>query len=541
MKNRKLIMGIAIIISALYCSKKTDILDISQGKGGNDSLKTTTVSAFVHPGVFNSNEELNFIKQKVNAGEQPWKSGYDKMLTYGGSSLSVTTTAYPIIWTSQEPGQPAGASITKFGDAAHAAYNHALQWIVTGNQNNANKAMQLMDAWSGTLQEIRVASRDYAGQAALNGSQYGSIMIAAAEIVRYSNAGWSSAKVTQFQNMLANVFYPLLSFWPTCNGYSTPGCSYTDNPEFSSLTKRASNQEASYSMCKMAIGVFNNDQAKFDSGKDGWIWLLKRYVYPSGQLGETCRDCTHSVMGLIDLMKGAEIAWNQGVDLYSTENSRLATGMEWSAKTLLGISQASTCGTKTCASGSDAKNVMGWEIGYNHYHNRAGKTMASTEAAVLQLMRPETHRWNFLSWNTLTHADMPKSFNKALNKPVTFSGQQTGYEASSAVDGDLSTSWSSINYPQWIQVDLGAAYSINKTQLAPGNGRAYKYKIDVKTSFNGAYTTIINNTNNTTEGAIHTDTFTPVNARYVKITIISCTGPACAQQQLANINEFRVY
>lgn len=334
--------------------------------------------------------------------------------------------------------------------------------------------------------------------------------------------------------------YPLVSYTAPCNGYSTPGCSYTDNSEVVSLTTRASNHETSFAQAKMAIGVFTDDQAIFDSGKDQWLWLLKRYIYPSGQLGETCRDCAHSEMGLIGLIEGAEIAWKQGVDLYGAENSRLSVGTEWYAQTLLGIPQSSSCGTINC-SGTGNGKIAGWEIGFNHYRNRAAKVMTSSEKVVLQIMRPEKYRENFLSWTTLTHADMPKSFNKALNKPVTFSGQQTGYEASSAVDGDLSTSWSSINYPQWIQVDLGAAYSINKTQLAPGNGRAYKYKIDVKTSFDGAYTTIINNTNNTTEGAIHTDTFTPVNARYVKITIISCTGPACAQQQLANINEFRVY
>lgn len=189
MKNRKLIIGIAMIISALYCSKKTAIINNSRGQGGNDSLKTTTVSAFVHPGVFNSNEELNFIKQKVNAGEQPWKSGYDKMMTYGGSSLSVTTTAYPIIWTSQEPGQPAGATSYKFGEAAIAAYSHALQWVITGKQANANKSIEILNAWGGTLKEIRSGTGDYVRQNSLHAGFHAPIFVAAAEIIKNTNAG----------------------------------------------------------------------------------------------------------------------------------------------------------------------------------------------------------------------------------------------------------------------------------------------------------------------------------------------------------------
>lgn len=545
MKIKQLFLSLALTVSAVSCKEETPVskADLQAGTGKN-SFQTMGASKFVHPGVYNSQEELDFIKQKVNAGSQPWKDGYDKMMEHPGSRLSFTTTAHSIIYAGgQESGAPAGATTDKFSDAAHAAYSHALQWVITGNQANADKSIEILDEWGGTLTEIRSATGAYRYQNTLHAAQYSSVFVAAAEIIKYTNAGWSNAGVTDFQNMLKNAIYPRVIYMAPCNnGYTTPGCSYTDNPEFTTLTTRASNQEASMAQSKMAIGVFTGDQAIFDLGKDQWLWLIKRFVYPSGQSGEACRDCTHSEMGLMGLIGGAEIAWQQGIDLYAESNSRLSVGMEWYAKALLGISQTKTCdGTNSNMNCSNTGKVPGWEIGLNHYYNRAGKPMPSSVDVVQGIMRPEGHRWNFLSWNTLTHAKLPKSFNKALNKPVTFSIQQTGNEASDAVDGDLNTRWSARYYPQWIQVDLGATTRIKKTELAPTSNRAYKYKIEVKTSSTGAYTTVVDKTSNTTGGALQTDTFDPVNARYVKVTITGCSGSECSSLNWASINEFRVF
>ena len=63
--------------------------------------------------------------------------------------------------------------------------------------------------------------------------------------------------------------------------------------------------------------------------------------------------------------------------------------------------------------------------------------------------------------------------NLALNKPVTFSGQQVGNEATHAVDGSANTRWAASPWPQWIQVDLGATYSISQTEMTPYLSRAY--------------------------------------------------------------------
>lgn len=555
MKLKPLFLTLAMIVSVVSCKRENGTLkDLALLPANKSATDAMAVTGFVHPGAFNSRDELDFIKQKVNTNQEPWKSGYDKMMEFSGSSLSYTTTAYPVIWSKPEPGQPANATADKMGGAAHAAYSHALQWVITGNQANANKSIQILNAWGGTLKEIRSGTGNYYFQNTLNAGHYAPILVAAAEIIRYTNAGWASSDITNFQNMLLNVFYPLVTRLPNCNdtryfdaGWDMNGCAYKDSPEFDSHTNSAGNFETSHALSRMAIGVFTNNQTIFDSGKDYWLWLIKRVVYPSGQLGEICRDCAHAEMGLIGLIDGAEIAWQQGIDLYGAENSRLSLGMEWYAKTLLGIPQTKICNgsssTTDCSGPSDTRRIPAWEIGFNHYRNRAGKTMPSSYEVVTNIMRPEPHRYNFLSWNTLTHANLPASFviNKALNKRVTFSAQQTGNEASDALDGDLNTQWAVQNFPQWIEVDLGSTMSISKTEIAPLDNRAYKYKVEAKTSSTGAYTTIVNKTTKTIGGPVLTATFAPVNARYVKLTITGCSGADCSPFNWISVNEFRVF
>jgi glucose/arabinose dehydrogenase len=75
----------------------------------------------------------------------------------------------------------------------------------------------------------------------------------------------------------------------------------------------------------------------------------------------------------------------------------------------------------------------------------------------------------------------PADPNLALGRPVTASSvEQAGLNASSVVDGDLSTRWSSgFTDPQWIYVDLGATYSISRVilQWEVAYGSAYKIQV----------------------------------------------------------------
>lgn len=75
------------------------------------------------------------------------------------------------------------------------------------------------------------------------------------------------------------------------------------------------------------------------------------------------------------------------------------------------------------------------------------------------------------------------SGNLALNRPATASSVEApgyGYEASSAVDGNYATRWSSqFSDPQWLMVDLGGTYAITNVKLSWHDVYAKAYRIEV--------------------------------------------------------------
>ncbi|GAA1023349.1 hypothetical protein Aple_084290 [Acrocarpospora pleiomorpha] len=110
----------------------------------------------------------------------------------------------------------------------------------------------------------------------------------------------------------------------------------------------------------------------------------------------------------------------------------------------------------------------------------------------------------------------PPSTNLALNKPATASSVESAqYPASAAVDSSTTTRWSSgFSDPQWIQVDLGGTYTVNRVRLVweAAYGSAYQ----IQTSPNGTTWTTVRSV---TGGNGGEDDNTGLNnsARYVRI------------------------
>jgi len=131
------------------------------------------------------------------------------------------------------------------------------------------------------------------------------------------------------------------------------------------------------------------------------------------------------------------------------------------------------------------------------------------------------------------------SNNLALNKPASSSSIQPDYKRYSvdpkeAVDGNLSSRWSSeFVDPQWISVDLGMIYNIEKVVLNWETAYGKAYDIQVSTdnvNWNAVYST----TNG--DGNIDDITFTPTEARYVRMY-----GTQRGTQWGYSLYEFEVY
>jgi hypothetical protein len=124
--------------------------------------------------------------------------------------------------------------------------------------------------------------------------------------------------------------------------------------------------------------------------------------------------------------------------------------------------------------------------------------------------------------------------NIALNKPATASSlENAGFPASNAVDGSLTTRWSSaFSDPQWLQVDLGSTQNLCSVTLAWETAYATAFQIQVSPDAT-TWTTVYS----TTTGTGGTEVI-PVtgSGRYIRMY-----GTARATQYGYSLWEFSVY
>jgi len=107
--------------------------------------------------------------------------------------------------------------------------------------------------------------------------------------------------------------------------------------------------------------------------------------------------------------------------------------------------------------------------------------------------------------------------NLALHKPVQVSGSENAvaFKGENVNDGDPGTRWSSLfEDPQWVQIDLGSVYSIDRVVLSWENAFGVAYEIQAST--NGQdWNTVYRQTQG--KGGTETLTFPAASARYVRL------------------------
>jgi hypothetical protein len=121
----------------------------------------------------------------------------------------------------------------------------------------------------------------------------------------------------------------------------------------------------------------------------------------------------------------------------------------------------------------------------------------------------------------------------ALGRAASASGYTQTYQPSNAVDGNTSTYWESTDnaFPQWFQVDLGAAASISRIvmNLPPSSAwGARTQTLQIQRSTDGsAFATIAASRGygfDPATGNTATATFSATSARYVRLTFTANTG-----------------
>ena len=346
---------------------------------------------FVHPGMMHNRQDLEFLKAKIKAGENPWFNLWTELQSSPEAALNWIPKPRNVIVVGFYSKPDIGASeFTRDGDAA---YTLALRYYVSGEKAYAKKAVEIINAWSHTLDSVTDGNKKLL--VGMNGVKY----LNAAEILKYAYKDWKKKDQKAFERMLLQVWYPLLKdFMPGYNG----------------------NWDAAIAQTVMCIGIFCNRSDIFDSAynqilKGASNGAINNYFNEWGQCQESGRDQGHTQMGLGFLANVCEIAWKQGRDLYSAYNNRLATGYEYTARYMLGEDvkyvryinfQGKPVFNDTISSIGRGRFAPIYERAYHHYHDRMGMDLPYTKKA-LEKSRYEGMSRGYLSWASLTTIGFP--------------------------------------------------------------------------------------------------------------------------------------
>lgn len=287
----------------------------------------TAARAFVHPGMISTLADLDVAKN--NQTVEPWKSALAALKACPSASLTYAMQGpFTAVWR----GSGTTTGWAEMGNDGNAAYVQAVLWYITGNTTYATNAKNIVNAWSHTLvslngTDVKLLAGGHAPQWAFAG-----------EILRYTNSGWSSSDITSCENMLKNIFQPVIADYAVSDG---------------------ANFSTDAILANMSIAVFTNNQALFDeaygkftdpSGCPNDFSVVRNIAY-NGQNVESGRDQVHSWSSYEALAATAEIAYHQGKDSFSVGTNRLLTGAEYWCKYNLGNTVPYDTSIYRCRSG----------------------------------------------------------------------------------------------------------------------------------------------------------------------------------------------
>lgn len=351
-----------------------------------------TSGTFVHPGVLVSRGQLDYVKSKIAAGQEPWKSALAATKANAHASLSVTPKPRATVQCGANDSPNYGCKDEIFDSVA--AYTDALIWSYTGDTAYAKKSIQIMNAWSSTLK----SHTDY--NAPLQAGWTGAMFSKAADIMRTS-PDWAPTDVARYKTLMTSVYLR----------------DVTSSQAVSAFSGNNGNWDLAGIDARIGIGVFTDNRNVFDSAITSWKSRAKKYIYitsdssvPSkfgtsspknGQIQETCRDLQHTGMGMASLVNTAETAYIQGVDVYTAEQTRIVAGLEFSTGLLVnGGYNSSLCGGSSVPSPTKTPT---YTIGWNHYGSRKGLSLPNSKKYADSWLPGGTGEGRTYAWETLTH------------------------------------------------------------------------------------------------------------------------------------------
>ncbi len=424
------------------------------------TLAPCEAKPFIHPGALNTQPELDFVASMIKKGFQPWSGKFNEVKGIATGN---------------------GGDQKANGRKAYAA---ALAWHYTGEESYAKQAIGVLNGWNSGFPVDN-------GQYQLQCAWIGALLGPAAELM-LTYPGWAAADIAKVRAMFKNTFYPPLNKMSLWNGnvdltqisaMLSIAVFMEDTTEFNLAITRLNKRNPAYFYLDS-----DRAQSRLYGGSSDNAWADANGNAPTawvnGLTQETCRDNDHHAQyAMSAAFEAAEIAWHQGVDIYTPNQARYTAVLELMATQITTGKMQGTCQNNN----TTADRFDTWEIGYNHYHNRKGIDLPNTLKAINQEIRPKGQSdWNIF-YESLTHVDLPTSTLAVADRPSGFgkvSLTRNGTcEILSNATGSVDVSVVSLNGKRISQssvsVTAGEARSVS---LGLGNASAGIYLVQIRST-----------------------------------------------------------
>lgn len=319
---------------------------------------------FRHPGGLHTNADFERIKAQLAAGNEKVTKAYNILKNAEFAQPTCATWPVEIIIR----GGGSGQNYINAARGATIAYQNALRWKIEGNEACAKHAVDVLMAWANTCKGIGGDSNF-----ALAGGLYGYEFAQAAELMR-DYEGWKAKDFETFKRWMLDLWYPTIMRFQRSRNDTWRNWRY----DASHGGQRPGHYWSNWGLCNtlalMSVGIlcddvfiynqamsyYKYDQAELAKANYPWPWApentetdkynggLNEYIdnlvphvaeYAGetgaygkvGQMQETGRDQGHAQMAAGLAVDICQTAWNQGDDLYSYHDNRIAAGLEFQA------------------------------------------------------------------------------------------------------------------------------------------------------------------------------------------------------------------
>ncbi|HEX2100694.1 MAG TPA: alginate lyase family protein, partial [Candidatus Synoicihabitans sp.] len=427
-----------------------------------------TAQPFTHPGGLHTLDDLDRMKARVAAQEQPWFDSWQALLT----NSKAQSTYNPA------PNANMGASRQRASADAVAAYFNALRGYIADSPAHTDNAIRICNLWSAAVNQIP-SGGDQPGLSGLYCYQFAVV----GEMLRiHVGTRWAQADFDRFKNMVRTYLYPVVHDFLVRHNNAC-------------ISHYWANWDAANIAALAAMGVLLDDRAIFDEGIEyfkhgagnGSIQHAVFALHPGGpgqphglgQWQETGRDQEHNLLGVGLLATFCQIAWNQGVDMFGYDNNRLLAGAEYVAQYAIGQDVPYTtydnCDdvNQYWPAAHDRGRLQRpiWELLYNHYVVRQGLSAPSV-TALAALNRPEgfSHDDHF-GYGTLAYTLDPAQ----STYPASVPAGPTDLNAEAGV-GRVDLTWNTVPTANGYIVHRATASGGPFTQIANYRGAIPRYR-----------------------------------------------------------------